>query len=420
MALNSIDEVSIHPRGTAAPMTIRSTRSALLILAFAFSAFSVGAAEPERVELTVILPLTGALALAGQSSQRGLQVLEKHVNATGGIAGRPLAWRFLDDQSNPQVSVQLANETIARGAQVFIGGAGAAQCRATAPIVAKSGPVLYCMSPAARPDPGSYVFSTGVQPHDQIAAALRFFRDNHWNKVALLVTNDASGQEADQNFTDLMKQPENATLQLVAYEHYLPTDLNVGAQVARIKASAPQALVVWASGNATAAAFHGLHDAALDLPVVTTAAMQQYSAMDQYASILPSKLYFASSKWPAFQNMGRGPVRDQLQAYFASFKAADIVPDSGDQLAWDPAMIIVTALRKVGPNAKSAQIHQYIESLKSYAGTSGLYDFTTGDQRGLGLRDVILSLWDASRHTWVAVSDAGGRALKRNERVSGS
>jgi branched-chain amino acid transport system substrate-binding protein len=249
---------------------------------------------------------------------------------------------------------------------------------------------------------------------------LRFFRDNHWNKVALLVTNDASGQEADQNFTDLMKQPENATLQLVAYEHYLPTDLNVGAQVARIKASAPQALVVWASGNATAAAFHGLHDAALDLPVVTTAAMQQYSAMDQYASILPSKLYFASSKWPAFQNMGRGPVRDQLQAYFASFKAADIVPDSGDQLAWDPAMIIVTALRKVGPNAKSAQIHQYIESLKSYAGTSGLYDFTTGDQRGLGLRDVILSLWDASRHTWVAVSDAGGRALKRNERVSGS
>ena len=182
----------------------------LFTLALALSTLGAGPAEPERVELTVILPLTGALALAGQSSQRGLQVLEKHVNATGGIQGRPLAWRFLDDQSNAQVSVHLANETIARGAQVFIGGAGAAQCRATAPIVAKSGPVLYCMSPAARPDPGSFVFSTGVQPHDQIAAALRFFRDNHWNKIALLVTNDASGQEADQNFTDLMKQPENA------------------------------------------------------------------------------------------------------------------------------------------------------------------------------------------------------------------
>jgi branched-chain amino acid transport system substrate-binding protein len=276
------------------------------------------------------------------------------------------------------------------------------------------------MSPAARPDPGSFVFSTGVQPHDQIAAALRFFRDNHWNKIALLVTNDASGQEADQNFTELMKQPENATLQLVGYEHYLPTDLSAGAQIARIKAAAPQALVVWASGSAAATALHGLHDAALDLPVVTTAALQQYSAMDQYASILPARLYFASSKWPAYQSMGRGPVHDQLQAYFNAFKAANIVPDSGDQLAWDPAWIIVSALRKLGPGATSAQIHQYIESLKNFPGTSGLYDFSTGDQRGLGLRDVILSVWDPAKHTWVAVSDAGGRALKANQHVGGS
>jgi branched-chain amino acid transport system substrate-binding protein len=401
-------------------MTVRSVGAAVLAFALALSAAAAIPAEPERVELTVILPLSGALALAGGSSQRGLQVLEKRVNATGGIQGRPLSLRFLDDQSNAQVSVQLANETIARGAQVFIGGAGAAQCRATAPIVAKSGPVLYCMSPAARPDPGSFVFSTGVQPHDQIAAALRFFRDNHWNKIALLVTNDASGQEADQNFTELMKQPENATLQLVGYEHYLPTDLSAGAQIARIKAAAPQALVVWASGSAAATALHGLHDAALDLPVVTTAALQQYSAMDQYASILPSRLYFASSKWPAYQSMGRGPVHDQLQAYFSAFKAANIVPDSGDQLAWDPAWIIVSALRKLGPSATGAQIHQYIESLKNFAGTSGLYDFSTGDQRGLGLRDVILSVWDPAKHTWVAVSDAGGRALKANEHVGGS
>lgn len=401
-------------------MMIRSAGTALLTLALALSTLGAAPVEPAPVELTVILPFTGALAAAGQSSRQGLQVLEQRVNATGGIQGHPLSWRFLDDQSNAQVSVQLANETIASGAQVFFGGAGAAQCRATAPLLATSGPVLYCMSPAARPDPGSFVFSTGVQPHDQIAAALRFFRDKHWNKIALLVTNDASGQEADQYFTDLMKQPENSTLQLVAYEHYLPADLNVGAQVARIKAAAPQALVVWASGNATATAFHGLRDAGLDLPVVTTAALQQYSAMDQYAAILPSRLYFASSKWPAYQSMGRGPVHDQLQAYFGAFKAADIVPDSGDNLAWDPGLIVVSALRKLGPNARSAPIHQYIESLKNFAGTSGLYDFTVGDQRGLGLRDVILSIWDPSKHTWVAVSDAGGRALRLNEHVSGS
>ena len=398
----------------------RFIRVGLAASVLALLATSLAPAAPSPVEVTAILPLTGAFALAGESQRQGLEVLAKLVDGTGGIGGHPLVWHFLDDQSNPQVSVQLANQTIAGGAQAFIGGGGAAMCRATAPLVAKEGPVLYCMSPAVRPDAGSYVFSSGVQPYDEISAALRFFRDKGWTKVALLVTNDASGQEADQNFNALIKQPENAPLQLVAYEHYVPTDLNVSAQIARIKAAAPQALVIWAAGNAVATAFHGMHDAGLDVPVVTSFAIQEYSAMDQYASILPSQLFFASSKWPAYELMAPGPVRDQLRAFFASFKAAGIVPDAGHQLAWDPGLILVSALRKLGPTAKAAQIHQYIESLKGFAGTSGTYDFTTGDQRGLGLRDVILSLWTPSKRVWAAVSDAGGQALKPNQRVNGS
>jgi branched-chain amino acid transport system substrate-binding protein len=399
----------------------RFLRFALIVSAFALCAASATpAATPTPVELTAILPLTGSFALAGGSQREGLEVLAKLINRTGGVQGRPLAWHFLDDQSNPQVSVQLANETIAGGAQVFIGGGGAAQCRATAPLVAKAGPLMYCMSPAVRPEAGSYVFSSGVQPYDEITAALRFFRDKGWTKVALLVTNDASGQEADQNFTTLMKLPENASLQLVAYEHYAGADLNVSAQVSRIKAAAPQALVIWAAGNAVATAFHGMHDIGLDVPVVTSFAIQEYSAMDQYASILPTDLYFASSKWPAYELMAPGPVRDRLSAFFASFKAAGILPDAGHQLAWDPGFIIVSALRKLGPSAKAAEIHQYIETLKGFAGTSGTYDFTTGDQRGLGLRDVVLSRWTPSKRVWAAVSDAGGRALKPNQRVDGS
>jgi branched-chain amino acid transport system substrate-binding protein len=395
-------------------------RTATIALATVLLSPMSAPAAPAPVELTAILPLTGSFALAGQSQQQGLQVLAKHVNATGGIQGRPLVWRFLDDQSNPQISVQLANQTITAGAQVFIGGGGAAQCRATAPLVAKNGPVMYCMSPAVRPEAGSYVFSSGVRSYDQIAAALRFFRDKGWTKVALLVTNDASGQEANENFMALLKQPQNASLQLVAYEHYMPGDINVSAQIARIKAAAPQALVIWAAGNAIATAFHGMHDAGLDVPVVTSFAIQEYSAMDQYAAILPSQLYFASSKWPAYEIMTPGPVRDQLAAFFASFKAAGIAPDAGHQLAWDPGLIIVSALRKLGPGAKADQIHRYIESLRGFAGTSGIYDFTTGDQRGLGLRDVIVTRWMPSKRIWAAVSDAGGSALKPNQRVTGS
>jgi branched-chain amino acid transport system substrate-binding protein len=397
----------------------RAALSALAAICLEVTAAGGAGAAPEPVPLTAILPLTGTFAFAGQSQRDGLEVLADYINKTGGIQGRPLQMKFFDDQSSPQISVQLVNNVIAGGAQLLLGGAGAAQCRATAPLVAQTGPVLYCISPAVKPDAGSYVFSSGVQPRDELMAALHFFRDKGWTKIAFLATNDASGQEADDNFNAIVKLPENAAIHVVAYEHYAPSDINVGAQIARIKAAQPDALVIWAAGQPIATAFHGMHDAGLDVPVITSFAMQEYSAMDQFASILPTHLYFASSKWPAYDIMTPGPVRDQLATFFAAFKAKNIQPDAGEQLAWDPGLILIDSLRKLGANAKAAQIRAYIESQHALAGTSGIYDFSTGDQRGLGLNDVVLSEWTPAKRAWIAVSDAGGAALRPNEKISG-
>lgn len=400
------------------PIFRRAALGALAAFSLTVMGPQVTGAAPQPVPLTAILPLTGSFAFAGQSQREGLEVLEDYINKTGGIQGRPLELKFFDDQSSPQLSVQLVNNVIAGGAQLLLGGAGAAQCRATAPLVARNGPVLYCISPAVRPD-STYVFSSGVQPRDELTAAMHFFRDKGWTKIAFLATNDASGQEADSNFNDIVKLPENSAIHVVAYEHYAPTDINVGAQIARIKAAAPDALVIWAAGQPIATAFHGMRDGGLDVPVITSFAMQEYSAMDQLASILPSQLFFASSKWPAYDIMTPGPVRDQLATFFAAFKARNILPDAGEQLAWDPALILISSLRKLGPNAKAAQIRGYIESLRSFAGTSGTYDFTTGDQRGLGLSDVVLSEWTPAKRAWIAVSDAGGAALHPNQKING-
>ncbi|HEY5348137.1 MAG TPA: ABC transporter substrate-binding protein, partial [Candidatus Lustribacter sp.] len=68
------------------------------------------------VEISAILALTGPGALIGASQRQGLEVLEKHVNDTGGIANRPLHFTFLDDQTSPQVEVQLFTGVVAKGA----------------------------------------------------------------------------------------------------------------------------------------------------------------------------------------------------------------------------------------------------------------------------------------------------------------
>src|ERR1700688_4629025 len=105
------------------------TRVRSFVLAFALIAMlaaPVRSADP--VQVNVILPLSGSGALLGQGARTGLQVLEKRVNATGGIQGRQLQFAVADDQSNPAVAVQIANQLIAKNVPVILGSSLVALC----------------------------------------------------------------------------------------------------------------------------------------------------------------------------------------------------------------------------------------------------------------------------------------------------
>ena len=103
-----------------------------------------------------------------------MQLIEEIVNKTGGIQHHPLKIAILDDQSSPQVTVQLVNQVIARNEPVLLGPAFAATCLAAAPLVAKTGPVSFCYSPAIRPARGGFMFSAGVNSEDQLRAYMYF------------------------------------------------------------------------------------------------------------------------------------------------------------------------------------------------------------------------------------------------------
>ena len=351
------------------------------------------------VEIPVILPITGPAALVGVSQQQGLQVLEQHLNAAGGIHGRPVHFAFYDDQGNPQVSVQLFNGVVARGAQVVLGGAFSALCKAVSPLVTPTGPVLYCISPAVKPAPNGYVFSASIHPLDLIAAGLRFFRQHGWKRVALLISTDATGQEVDQNLDAILARPAVRGIQIVAHEHYAPADVTATAQATKIVALNPDAVIVWA-GIGLATPLRSLSDAGSLAPVLLSNAVQTYTAMTQFASFLPKQLYFAVGKWGAYPNVSAGPVRDALRQYFDAFKTAGIRPDEGNEISWDPGLIVVEALRQLGPDAQAPQIHQWLERLHGFVASNGYYDFRTGDQRGLNPNDVVISIWDPAKQLW--------------------
>lgn len=180
--------------------------------------------------------------------------------------------------------------------------------------------------------------------------------------------------------------------------------MSVAAQVIRIRASGAQALIVSAVGSAFATAFRAISDSGLDIPVSATNSIMLYQAMREYKAFLPKQLYFASASWPAYAALRPGLVKEQLRHYYDAFAAAGIKPDNGQNTVWDPALIVTSALRTLGPDASAQQIRDYIEDLHGMAGVDMVYDFRIGDQRGgLSAKDAVISQWSARKETWVVV-----------------
>jgi len=143
------------------------------------------AAEP--YEINVITSLTGQAALAGKQVSDSLHIIEARGSAAGGIAGRSIRFVNQDDESSPQVAVQLAATIIAKKAQVIIGPATTSNCSAVFPLVVE-GPVLWCLTPGFHPPRGSYGFSSNASTSALINDTVRYFHALGLNKIALIAS----------------------------------------------------------------------------------------------------------------------------------------------------------------------------------------------------------------------------------------
>jgi branched-chain amino acid transport system substrate-binding protein len=197
-------------------------------------------------------------------------------------------------------------------------------------------------------------------------------------------------------------------MSVLAREHFANTDLTVSAQMARIKASGAQAIITWTSGTPMGTLLHGIKDAGLTLPVTASASNLSYEEFKQFADLLPATLDIAAMPSIALPSLPRGRVRDAVATFVETLRAAGLHADNTHGIAWDPATIVISALRKLGTNATPAQIRDYIATLHGWAGIIGEYDFRDGSQRGVGQNYGIVVRWDPAKDTWVGVSKFGG------------
>jgi branched-chain amino acid transport system substrate-binding protein len=372
---------------------------------------TVAAADQPPFEIDAIVSLTGPAAFIGQSDKSALSAAETAANRTGGIRGRPVRFVFFDDQTNAQVAVQLANQLIAKKVSVILGPAFTATCRAVAPLLETAGPVDYCLSPGIEPAKDSYVYSAGPSVHEFGLIMYRYARLRGWKRFSAIFPTDASGQIGETTSNEILKLPEFKDVTMVASEHFNTTDLEVSAQIARIKAAGPQMIFAWPSGTSFGTVLRGIAQVGLDVPVIGTSANLNADQLKLYAAFYPKELSFEAAPYVVDATATPAMKRRQ-QVLDETMKAVAARVDAASGTVFDVGSMVVDALRKFGPDASADQIRQYISGLTGYSGSAGVFDFKRTPQRGLTVNDLVMVRYDPEKGTFFQVSRLGGEPLR--------
>jgi branched-chain amino acid transport system substrate-binding protein len=391
---------------------IRAKRPLLAVLVATLALLGQAALAADPVNLPTVLPLTGAGAFLGNQFVRNYAALTDVVNKSGGIQGRDLHFDIHDDQSSPQMDVQIAGSLVAQHPPIILGSAIVALCSSMAPMM-RNGPVLYCLSPSFSPAKDSFTFSSGVATTDQIAAIVRYFRLKGWTKLALLNSTDTTGQNADRDIKGILARPDNASVSIVAQEHFNPSDITVAAQIEKIKSSGAQAIIAWTTGVPVATIFKGMIQSGLDLPIGTSSGNQNFAQMAQFKSFLPKLVVMGSALFPPHQGIIQldPKIEAAQQAMNQALAAHGMKADIATACGWDAALITAAALRALGPDAKPEQVRDWIANLTDFAGINGIYDFKKYPGRGLGPESVTVVTYDPKSEEWVWLSKPGGEPL---------
>ena len=83
---------------------------------------TVGAQEKKPIVIGNLIPMTGALSEHGAQAVRGIEMAVSEINAAGGMLGRPVEAKILDNKYKPDVAVRMADTLLYDYGAQFING----------------------------------------------------------------------------------------------------------------------------------------------------------------------------------------------------------------------------------------------------------------------------------------------------------
>lgn len=340
------------------------------------------AADNGVVKLGAIFAVTGPNANLGTPEARTLQMMVDEANAAGGIAGRKIELIIKDSQGNTEKAVSYAKQlTEESEVLAIIGPTTSGESMALKGYAEQNEQILIsCAAAETIVNPvAKWVFK--VAPMDSFAAQRIYatMKKMGISRIGALSSNSGFGQGGK---AQLEKLAAASGITIAISEVYDKEATDLTSVLAKIKAQNVQAIVNWSTEPAQSIVLKNIKQLGLDMPVFQShgfgnIAYVTAAGKAAEGTIFPCGRILVAEELPA-SHAQKSLLVSYRTAYMAKFKEE---PSTFGGHAYDSFNIIAQAVAKVGTD--KYKVRDYIEGLKGFVGTAGIFNFTAADHNGL-------------------------------------
>lgn len=369
------------------------TSLALSLLALSWWPASAPAQEPYRIG--AIFSITGPGSSLGIPERDTALMLEADINAKGGIKGpdgklHPLKIVIYDDASDETRAVLAAKKLIDEDkVTAIVGTTLSGTSLAILDTVQKAEvPLVSCAAAIKIVEPVAerkWVFKTPQSDYLIVGVLVDYLKAKGLTKVGWLNVDYAFGQ---LGWIEFEKAAQKAGLTIAANEKFGQKDVDMTAQMTRVKAANPQAVVIWSIPPSASLATKNYADLGMTMPLFQSHGVGNKTFI-QLAGPASNGVVFPAGKLLVAEQLPDGDVQKPvLLAYARDFEAKYGPRNTFGGHAWDAVQLVVKALERAGTDR--AGVRSAIEGTRNFVGVTGVFDFSASDHNGLDRRAVTM------------------------------
>lgn len=340
------------------------------------------AAEPFRIG--ALFSITGPASFLGEPEKNTLEMLVKDANARGGIGGRKLELVVYDTQGDVTKAVQLANKLIKNDkVSVIVGPSTTGETMAVIPLAEKEKtPLISCAAGIKITDPvKKWVFKTPANDHVAAEKILIQAARLKQKSLAIITVSDGFGSSGREQLKALAGQKG---FRIVADEVYGPKDTDMTAQLTKIKAAKPDAVICWGTNPGPALIARNMKQLGIKVPLYMSHGVASKKFIELAGADAAEGIMLPAGKLAIFDKLPKNdPQYKLLKSYDESYrKAYGVEASTFGGYAYDSFLLISGAMKK---GTSPQQIRDGLEQTRKLVSVSGIFTMSPSDHNGLDL-----------------------------------